>query len=54
MTKDERVILMGFGLVALAVGVGVVLIERRIATEGERINRSINNFPNTVKQSIGI
>jgi hypothetical protein len=54
MTKSERVILAGFGLVALAVGLGVVLIERRIAAESEKINRSITDLPSGLKRLIGI
>lgn len=54
MTKSDRVTLLGFGLVALAVGLGVLLVERRIAAESEKINRSITDLPNGLKRLVGI
>jgi hypothetical protein len=52
MVKNGQATLAGFILVAAVIAVGIVLLEKRIMSEAEKINHSITNLPINFIQSL--
>ena len=50
--NSDKVTILGFGLVALVLGVGLLSVNNSIKTEAQRINTSINGLPAQLRRAI--
>jgi hypothetical protein len=50
--NGNKATILGFGLVALVLGVGLLTVNATITTEAQRINSSINSLPAQLKRTV--